>query len=216
MNSTTKHVKYPKTLHLSFSKGITTDDKVLEDNSCFEEKRVIVTEKYDREGLSLYKDYLHARSLDGANHPSRNWLKNFHSQMCHNIPEGWRVCGENLYAKHSIFYDNLRSYFYAFSIWDEDNTCLSWYDTLAWAKCLGLETVLVLYDGIWDENKIKELCNDDTREGFVVRLADDFFYDNFNKSVAKFVNPKFRDKLKENTRHWAYSEMILNKLVKKE
>lgn len=215
MNSNSKYIKYPRTNHLPFSKGITTDDRILEDTNCFKEKRVIVTEKYDGEGSSLYKNYLHARSLDSANHPSRNWLKNFHSQICHNIPEGWRVCGENLYAKHSIFYDNLRSYFYVFSMWDEDNTCLSWDDTFDWAKCLGLETVTVLYDGIWDENKIKELCNDDKREGFVVRLATDFAYNNFNKSVAKYVNSEFKDELKKDTSHWAYSAMTLNKLAKK-
>ncbi|MEL7307213.1 MAG: RNA ligase family protein, partial [Pseudomonadota bacterium] len=39
------------------------------------------------------------------------------------------MCGENLYARHSISYNNLPSYFMAFSVWNELNQCLSWQDT---------------------------------------------------------------------------------------
>lgn len=50
--------------------------------------------------------------------PSRDWIKALHGQIAHEIPEGWRLCGENLYARHSIAYDALPSYFTLFSIWD--------------------------------------------------------------------------------------------------
>ncbi len=85
-----------------------------------------------------------------------------------------------------------------------------------WSELLELELVPVLYDGTWDRNKIKEFCNNDEREGFVVRIADSFTYGEFRKSIAKFVNPKFKDKLtEEDTYHWRYSAIVQNKLAKK-
>jgi hypothetical protein len=209
------YVKYPRTMHLHFSSKVTEDDRILDDASCFVGKRIIVTEKFDGECSTLYANYMHARSIDGENHPSRNWLKGFHSKMGYNIPEGWRVCGENVYAKHTIYYDNLDTYFYVFSIWDQRNNCLSWDDTIEWSQLLDLQLVPVIYDGIWDEKIVKGFCNDDKREGFVVRIADGFSYGEFRKFVAKYVNPIFKDKLnEEDTYHWRYSAMTLNRLAK--
>lgn len=210
-----KYVKHPRIYHLSFSQKVTDDDRVLENEDHFKNKRVIVTEKLDGEQASLYNDYMHARSIDGTTHPSRNWLKNLHSKISYNIPNDWRVCGENMYAKHTIYYDNLKTYFYVFSIWNEMNECLNWDDTTEWSKLLDLELVSVIYDGIWEESLIKKFCNDDKREGFVVRIFDSFSYGEFHKSVAKYVNPIFKEKLsEENTYHWRYSKIVPNKLIK--
>ena len=121
-----------------------------------------------------------------------------------------------MYAKHTIYYDNLKSYFYVFSIWNEKNECLSWEDTIEWSELLDLELVPVLYKGIWDADIIKGLCKDNEREGFVVRLYDSFSYGDFRKSVAKYVNPIFKNKLKEeDTYHWRYSAITPNKLAEK-
>lgn len=210
-----KYIKYPRSMHLPFSEGVTKDDRVLDNTSFFKGKRVIVTEKMDGENSSLYTDYMHARSIDGINHPSRNWLKKFHADMSYNIPENWRVCGENLYAQHTMTYDDLDSFFYVFSIWNETNECLSWEDTLEWAGLLELNVVPVLYDGIWDEEKIRSFTKSDTREGFVVRIADSFPYGDFRKALAKFVCGKFRETLDENTNfHWRYRPFELNKIKK--
>jgi len=208
-----KYVKYPRTLHLSFSDKVTDDDRVLENEDHFIGRRVIVTEKLDGENTSLYPNFMHARSIDGQNHPSRNWLKSFHANMGYNIPEGWRICGENMYAKHTIYYENLEHYFYIFSIWNESNRCLSWEDTLLWSELLELKVVPILYDGVWDESCIKSLCKNNEREGFVVRVADEFSYSEFRTSIAKWVHPSFREKLKsEDTFHWRYSAITPNKL----
>ncbi len=210
-----EYIKYPRTHHLPYSSKVTDDDRVLKDTSNFEGKRVIVTEKLDGENSNLYPNYMHARSIDGQTHPSRNWLKAFHRKMSYNIPDGWRVCGENMYAKHTIYYEDLKTYFYAFSIWDERNDCLSWDDTKMWAELLELELVPVLYDGVWNDDIIKEFCNNDKREGFVVRIADSYSYGDFRKSMAKWVNSDFKNKLKEeNTYHWRYSAITPNKLSK--
>jgi len=212
-----KYIKYPRSMHLPFSEGVTKDDRVLKDTSYFEGKRIIVTEKMDGENTSCYNDYMHARSIDGVTHPSRNWLKAFHAKMSYNIPEDWRVCGENLYAQHTMTYDDLDSFFYVFSIWNETNECLSWDDTVFWAKLLELNVVPVLYDGIWDEEVIRGFTKDDNREGFVVRIADSFSYGDFRKALAKFVCGKFRKKLDEDTNfHWRYRPFELNKLKEKQ
>lgn len=189
------YVKYPRTFHLPWSPGFTKDDKVLKDTKHFEGKEVIVTVKMDGENTSMYHDYIHARSLDSRNHPSRNWVKNLHGRIAADIPDGWRICGENLYAKHSIPY-KLRdvgpsSYFMVFSVWTERNVCLSWEATEEWIALLGLQTVPVLYRGTWDESVIRGLARTEYDgnlcEGYVVRLTSSYSFDAFRKSIAKYV-----------------------------
>jgi hypothetical protein len=77
----------------------------------------------DWENSSMYRDYFHARGVEGRSHPCRSWVKRFWSSITMEIPEEWRVCGENLYAKRSIHYVDLPSYFMGFSIWNERNVC---------------------------------------------------------------------------------------------
>lgn len=203
-----KRKKYPRTLHLPFSEGINSDDKVLKDTSIFHGQRVIVTEKMDGENSTLYNDYFHARSLDSAHHPSRSWLKSFHSNISYLIKENERVCGENLFAKHSIEYENLESYFYGFSIWEND-ICLDWDATIIRFKELGITPVKILFDGIYDEKTIKSLYKPNTQmEGFVVRLASKFRYEDFSKSVAKFV----RKNHVQTDKHWMNQAVVPNKL----
>ena len=187
----TNRVKYPRTYHLPWSPGVTKDDRIQTDLSGFEDQEVIVTEKLDGENTTLYRDYMHARSVDYEPHPSRSWIRATHSRLAHDIPEGWRVCGENLFAKHSIHYKNLTSYFQVFSIWNEKNECLSWDETLEWSQLLQLPTVPVLYRGPWDEKALRALTptspQGDPCEGYVVRVAAAFRYREFRSKVAKFV-----------------------------
>ena len=179
--------KYPRTLHFPWSSG-TVDDKMLTNVDHFIGKYVIMTEKRDGENSTCSKEYIHARSLDSVDHPSRHWLKGMWGNMKHNIPDGWRICGENLYAKHSIGYDSLDSYFEVFSIWNENNECLSWDETEEWCDLLGLKHVPVIWRGIFDEDFLRNYNFDTERqEGYVVRLADGFKYEDFGLSIAKFV-----------------------------
>lgn len=185
-------MKYPRTFHLPWSRSLTDDDKILQNTDHFIGKEVIVTEKCDGENTNMYNDHIHARSIDSKDHESRHWVKQLHAQIKTNIPDNWRLCGENLYALHSISYEELPSYFLLFSIWNEQNICLSWDETVEWANLLGLETVPVLYRGIYDEEKIKECYTKVSKlggeqEGYVVRLSDSFRYEDFKFSVAKFV-----------------------------
>ncbi|NMF01527.1 RNA ligase family protein [Aneurinibacillus aneurinilyticus] len=208
-------VKYPRTFHLPWSRSYTHDDKVLKHVQHFEGKEVVVTEKMDGENTTMYRDYLHARSIDSKDHPSRHWIKMFHSMLGVSIPEGWRLCGENMFAQHSIHYQDLPSYFLLFSVWNEQNMCLAWDETAAWAKRHMIETVPVLYRGIWNEEAIKSCYTRQSlyggeQEGFVVRLADTFHYDDFMHSAAKFV----RKNHVQTNEHWMNRPVVPNILKK--
>lgn len=203
-------MKYPRTFHAPFSPGVQSDDKVIKTTRQFEGRRVILTEKMDGENTTMYRDGIHARSLDSAHHESRDWVKRIWSEIAWNIPDGFRVCGENLFARHSIAYDNLESYFYVFSIWNQ-RTCFSWDDTVLYAELLELPLVRVIYDGVYDEKVIRDLCdNIDTNrvEGAVLRLADSFDYDEFDQCVMKYV----RKGHVQTDNHWMHSTVIPNKL----
>lgn len=209
----TECVKYPRTSHLPWSQTVGEDDRYIKDVSYFYDTEVVVTEKMDGENTSIYQNNIHARSLDGRNHLSRNWVKNFASQWQFELPEGWRVCGENMYAKHSIFYTGLASYFLGFSMWDDKNNCLSWDETVDWFNLLGVEPVPVLYRGIFDEEKIKALWSDnerDFKEGYVIRWAKGFPYPSFRHAVAKFV----RKNHVHTHAHWMQQIIVPNEIKK--
>ena len=203
--------KYPRTLHLPWSLGVTNDDKILKDISHLIGKEVVVTIKMDGENSTLMKDCIYARSIDSNNHPSRNWLKGLWSKICYDIPDNWRICGENLFATHSIHYTNLSTYFMVFNIWNENNKCLGVDDTIEYCKLFGLEYVPIIYRGIFDEEKIKSLVDKldlNKDEGYVVRLAESFKYENFSKSYAKFV----RANHVQTEKHWTNNKIIPNEL----
>lgn len=225
LNLFTPYVKYGRTFHLPWSPGAHDDDKTLNDASQFYGKRVIITKKMDGENTSAYSDgHVHARSIDSKGGEDRAWVKQFLvNNVCFNLPEGWRVCGENLWAEHSIHYYDLPSYFMGFSIWNEFNVCLSWDETLEYFELLDITPVPVLYDGLWEDlvdknssktSKIREIersMDFERDEGYVIRVADAFKYGEFKSSVAKYV----RAGHVQTTRHWrAGRSFTPNELIK--
>jgi hypothetical protein len=157
---------------------------------------------------TIYRDGFHARSVDSRHHPSRDWLANFVSTFAHEIPEGWRICGENLYARHSIAYTQLSSYFMGFSVWSGD-LCHDWDFTVEFFEMLGIESVPTLYRGVFDTALLERMARElDTsvNEGFVVRLADSFEYSDFGTSVAKWV----RASHVQSDKHWMHSAVVPN------
>lgn len=204
-------VKYPRTHHMPFSPGATNDDKILKTLDQFIGKDVVITEKLDGENTTLYCDGFHARSIDSRHHPARDWLARFHSQFAYDIPDGYRICGENLYAKHSIAYNNLPSYFMGFSVWLPNNTAMSWKDTLEFFSLLGIEPVPTLYQGTYSEKSLRDIVSGldlNTQEGVVMRVADSFHYDDFGQSVAKWVRPRHV----QTDDHWMHRSIVVNGL----
>ncbi|WP_246551674.1 RNA ligase family protein [Miltoncostaea oceani] len=205
-------VKYPRSWHLPSSPGATNDDKVLPDTSHLDGREIVASLKLDGEATSLYREHFHARSLESSTHPSQSWLRSFHAAIAHEIPEGWRICGENLFARHSIAYDGLPSYFFVYSIWDERNQALPVDQTIEWCDLLGLQMVPTFYRGPFDEDAVRALMPDTTpwsarNEGFVVRLADGFHYRDFGRSLAKWVIPNF---VPGGTGHWRTAAVVPN------
>lgn len=205
--------KHPRIFHFPWSDGLINDDKRIESIDAFVGQEVSVTLKMDGENSTIYWDgYYHARSIDSKNHDSRNLCKNLLGSIAHELPIGWRLCAENLYAKHSISYSNLDSYAYVHSIWNENNMCLSVDDTIVWCELLGIPYVPLLYRGFFDidviQSLFKETYNDNPMEGYVVRLVGEIPFNQFSQKVAKFV----RKGHVQTNEHWMTQEIIPNKL----
>ncbi|MER7508123.1 RNA ligase family protein [Streptomyces lavendulae] len=199
---------YPRTAHLPWSPGATPDDVRASGPSALAGREVVVTEKLDGENTTLYRDGLHARSLDSGHHPSRAWVKGLQGRIGSGIPEGRRVCGENLYARHSLAYEELDSWFYGFSVWDGDH-CLDWDGTVRFLRRLGVPTPRVLWRGVYDERALRRLRVDTTRqEGYVVRTTAGFRREDFGGRVAKWV----RGGHVQTDTHWMYAPVVPNGL----
>ena len=208
--------KYPRTYHVPWSPNLKNDDRMHPDMSIFDGKNVVVTIKMDGENTTWYNDGYHARSIDSqnSNHPSRDYVKGIWARHKYLIPNNRRICGENIYALHSIEYVDLESYFQVFSIW-EDNLCLSWKQTKEICNEMGLITVPVLYSGIYDKEYIEIAFGDyNFNEGYVIRIEDEFIHD-FNKEyffspMSKYV----RENHVQTEEHWLknWNKTKINKL----
>jgi hypothetical protein len=212
----TPYSKYGRTFHLPHSPGMHDDDKAWKDYSNFVGQRVIISKKMDGENTKAYSDgHVHARSIDSRGGEDRAWVKKFLIEnVCFNLPEGWSVAGENLWAEHSIHYEGLPSYFLGFSLWDERNNCLSWDETLEYFELLGITSVPVLYDGIFDLEVLKKIeaeLDTEVDEGYVVRLARAFPQREFRSSIAKYV----RKGHVQTTKHWRAGRAFTPNGIKK-
>lgn len=215
LDNFTKYVKYPRTFHLPWSPGMHDDDRMMEDVSVFEGNRVIVHEKLDGENTSMYNDHIHARSVSSGGHSSRNWIKAFHGMICGDIPEGFRINCENMYAEHSIHYKDLETYAYGFAIWDSTNHIFDWRQTLEWFDLLGITPCRWIYWDIFDRKRIETafewLKEDHEAEGYVIRVDEKFHMRDFRQKVGKYV----RKGHVLTTKHWMYGQPIVPNDLKK-
>ena len=99
-----------------------------------------------------------------------------------------------------------------FSIWDENNRCLSWQETEEYCHMLDLRTVPVLFVGKWKEEDWKNFQithhQGDECEGYVVRVSRDFRYAEFKRCVAKYVRPCHV----KTDKHWSRNALVLNEI----
>jgi hypothetical protein len=207
-------LKYPRTYHLPWSKGLQNDDRRAPTLSFLENEEIVVTEKMDGENTTLTSEKVYARSPDSAYHESRAWIRQNHGIIAHDLPLGWRFCGENMYAKHSIVYDELPSFFMLFNIWNAANYAVSWDDTVEWAGMLGMSHAPVLYRGPWDEKILRDLAADlelksESTEGYVVRASRAFPFTHFTHLCAKYV----RANHVQSSKFWRHEEVVPNLLA---
>lgn len=204
-------IKYPRTFHLPWSESKTDDDRTLSNINHFVNKEVVVTLKMDGEQSHIYSDgYFHARSIDAPPHHTQSYVRNLASRVGFELPTGWRLSGENLYAKHSIKYNDLEDYFLMFALWDERNICLDWDTVTQWAELLNLKTPQVIYRGVFDEKAVKDsfLPFKLNHEGYILRLAGSYPYSASKYSIAKFV----RKNHVQTSNHWKYERIERNEL----
>lgn len=185
--------KYPRTPHLPFSPGATSDDKYASKETIEFLKSgidLVVTEKMDGGNLTFYRDDFHARSLSSGTHAWDTAAKSLWAEIHNEIPEGWRISGESMYARRSVAYDDLPGVYIVFGIWNENNDLISWDDTVEWANLLELPHAPVIYRGT-DYNEAIEAWgreyDSESSEGFVMRNAGSFSYENFSRNMAKWV-----------------------------
>lgn len=210
--------KYPRTKHLPWSNP-SSEDKVISYTELFHNDNVgrtfIVTEKLDGENTTLYNDGWHARSLDSKSNVTHTHLLGLWGSIKHQIPDEMRICGENIYAKHSVKYEDAKApFFYVFSIWWND-FCLPWWDTIDWCNKLSLN-IVPAYGGVVIMNDLKELIEGlyneqsylgtDGAEGYVIRKAEAFGKDDFERSVVKFVRPNHV----QSEAHWTKKKIEFN------
>lgn len=221
LSSFVPYVKFPRTYHVPWSENLQNDDRMHQEMIFFLDKEIVVSEKLDGENTSMYTDRIHARSVDSGYHESRNWVKALHGRVKHLLDEGWRICGENMYAKHSIHYHDLVSYFYVFSIWDENNVSLSWDDVQTYCKILGLSVVPEIFrgtyhtsdalrEGLTAEFEAYKKKSKDPVEGYVIRVVDSYPYREHRLSTAKFV----RKGHVQSSDLWMYEKVVPNEIIK--
>lgn len=201
--------KYPRTPHLPFSLSSTSDDVHEKDFKFLKPGSIaVVTEKMDGENSTLYRDGLHARSTSSTNHESRSYLTALHVGIKHQIPENCRLIVENVYAAHSLHYDNLEAFQYGIGVVEEIDGIsrfLDWDSTEKIFNDLGIPTVPVLYVGKVDLKTLEEIfsAQDHSKaEGIVVRSFNSFNEDEFSVNVGKAVRDGHVQTDDSWTRNW--------------
>lgn len=216
--------KYNRTFHFPFSKGATNDDKIASNISSVIGSEIIITEKLDGSNTSLEANGCFARTHSGPPvHPSFDGLKALHASIKHKIPVETQLFGEWCFAKHSIFYNDLPSYFMIFNVRDmKNNSWSSWEEVELWAKEIEVNTVPVLFKGkVNSEIELQKMIESfmiqpskcgGIIEGVVVRVAYDFEEQCFSNNVFKYVRANHVD---PNNDHWIHNEIIRN-IVRKQ
>lgn len=137
--------------------------------------------------------------------------KKFWSERYHKCPLNIKIYGENLYAKHSIHYTNLKTYFEGFAAFDiNTKVFLSYKDTAKLFRLLDIKYVPLLYSGIYDKDILKELeekCLLNNMEGYVIRIMNSFSEKDFSKSIVKWVRPNHIQSDEHWVRNWIPNEL---------
>ncbi len=213
--------KYPRSFHLPWSPGGTSDDKRLRDVSALVGAELVITEKCDGSNLTYTRHHVFSRSHSGPPaHPSFDLAKATHGRIAHLLSEGLSVFCEYCYAVHSIAYASLPDFSLVFGV--RDDVSGLWWDwdmTAAQAADLGLPTVPVLFRGaVSTEEELRALTEKlarepslfgGQREGVVVRRAGQFEDSAFSRSLGKWVR---KDHV-QTDEHWMFQAITPQRLT---
>jgi len=212
--------KYPSTHYFSVSPGVDPEDIKRAGYVNMEAligKPLIFMEKMDGSNGSLCREKAAARNGETAKHYSFDLFKSIHAEIRYSLPEHLVFFGEWLYAKHSIPYENLESYFQLFSVYDINRReWYAWHEVEFLSEQLGFTLAPVLLKETFSEeyqlvNKVMELAEEVISgggEGIVVRSAFSFYYGQFKDNVGKYV----RENHVTTDDHWMSRQLVKNKL----
>ena len=208
--------KYPRTFHLPFSPGTTSDDRIARDIDALFREPVVITEKLDGENTCINRFGVFARS-HGA--PTRNpWATYLWDRwnVLKTMLGDLEIFGESLYAVHSIEYTGLQAHFYVFAIRDNARW-LSWDEVEFYAGLIDLPTVPVLFRGMIEADALEPLVlrlvrepsflsdpdlGASEREGVVARVARELTDEEFDTHVFKWVRKGHVRTTEHWTRNW--------------
>jgi hypothetical protein len=210
--------KYPRTYHLPWSPGTTSDDRISKSVESLIKKEIVITEKLDGSNTSITKSGVYGRShADFTRNPwdVKSW--EIWNLIKNDLSDGVYLFGEGMYGIHSIEYTNLTSYFYIFGVRD-NNIWVSWDAVEEYSYLLDLPTAPVLFKGkVESEKELKELTEGlvsqpsalgGKREGIVIRNADMFHNDDFAQNVMKWVRKGHVQTTTHWTRDWKKSKIV--------
>jgi len=212
--------KYPRTYHLSSSKGLCNDDRMLipeYEDKLLQNKDLIILEKLDGSNACITKDAPYGRSHAA---PTQNpWDKDLIEKwklIRYEIGELEIYC-ENMYGIHSIEYTGLTSYLYIFGIRTPDGVWLDWDTVTEWSTLLGIPTVPLLWRGQTNSIELNKLITTfvaegskllGTMEGVVVKTANSYTDEEWEWSIAKWVRKGHVQTSEHWTRTWKKTKLI--------
>lgn len=139
--------KHKSTLHHSFSGTLSKGDEYASPDviESFEGQQIIITEKMDGGASSFTKKedgslHINLRSLEQVDPADKkaSWLCNYVDLLKEKLPLNFRFSGEILKWKHSIYYDELPSFFMLYRIWNDKNVSLGWDELTEWTELLDI------------------------------------------------------------------------------
>lgn len=209
--------KYPRTSHLFFSPGASSDDKIATSISSLIGIDIVITEKLDGENTGITNKGVYARSHAAfTTSPWSVQVRMIQNRIKNDLSDDVFLFGENMEGIHSIEYKNLDSYFYIFGVRD-NNVWIPWESVEEYSYLLDIPTVPVLFKGIANnEKELKEITESLVKgesklgghiEGIVVRNADMFHNDDFSTNVMKWVRKGHVQTDEHWTRNWKRSKL---------
>jgi len=230
--------KYPRTPHLFGSKG-TDDDKHLseaESLSFIANDSLIIEEKIDGTNVGIHfsddgQMMLQCRGhlITEGMHPQydlfKQWTTVKRATMEQRLENRFILFGEWVYARHSVFYQQLTHYFFEFDIYDKQNSLfLDLEQRLALLDRSTIQTVPIIHTGKISRKDLQGLIGpskfdsqfvnpesnrtDNLMEGLYLRIEADGVV----TGRAKIVRPEFVEKIKKST-HWQHQPMVANRLA---
>lgn len=203
--------------HVPWSEEDAREQKYLESitGMCFTEGEAVMTEKMDGSNAALTRNHVYVRSHGHeATHRSFDMLKARHAEIAHELNEHEGIYGEWCYAEHSIHYDRLPSYFLVFGVLDfENGVWSSWDATVSRSAELGFDTVPEIRRGAYSRDfetgPEGASASGSVREGYVIRTAEEFAHEKFERAMAKCV----RHDHVSTDEHWSHSSITTNELA---